>query len=122
MALVMPLEPGNPHYTVNVEISGALYELELRWNDRDSAHYLSVRDATRVPVFEGAKIVLGLYLGRRKNHSLTRQGAFIAVSTKGREEAGFDELGARVELRYYTDAEIIAGAQSLARDGLLARP
>lgn len=135
MAIVLPLEPSIPSYRRGTTINGIPYWFDLRWNARDKAYdadgnaltdgawYMSCYEIDLVPVFEGVKVVLGTYLGRRVDHPLTRQGVLVAVDTSGeRRDAGLDDLGglgSRVQVRWYSQLEIVAGARELAALGVL---
>lgn len=46
-----------PHYTIHVEIEGAVYSLQLMWNNRNGAWYLRLLDESGQPVFIGERAV-----------------------------------------------------------------
>lgn len=107
--ITIPLIAGNPYYRVATSIEGVTYVFVVRWNRRDQAWYFDIFDAQNTLISRAIKIVLGGYLGRASNHPLFRGGVFVAADTSGAgQEATFDDLGSRVELRYLT-ALYIAG-------------
>jgi hypothetical protein len=119
--LVLPFVPSVPSYRRSAIVNGATYHFDLRWNTFDAAWFMDVRDIEEVPVFMGAKIVLGMYIGRRANHPLTREGCFVAIDTSGgRRDAGLDDLGTRVIVVWATQFEIASAMRAMAARGDLA--
>lgn len=117
---VLPLVPSIPSYRRTTTIDGAPYHLDLRWNARDAAWFLDILEIDGTPIARGVKVVLGTYLARYTDHPLTRQGVLIAIDTSGdRRDAGLDDLGARVEVRWYSQIEIVGVARALAAEGNL---
>lgn len=126
MAIILPFVPSIASYRRTTTINGIPYHFDLHWNARDNdgdgAWYMDCFEVDEVPVFRGVKIVLGPYLARRVDHPLTRDGVLVAIDTSGgRADAGFDDFGEgqRVEVRWYSQLEIVAGARELAADGNL---
>jgi hypothetical protein len=69
-----------------------------------------------VPICMGIKVVLGIQLGRRCLRAPFTNGVFVAVDlTRSGAEAGFDDIGTRVEIRRYSLD------QALIRQGFVAR-
>lgn len=129
MAIILPFVPSVPHYRRTTTINGIPYHFDLRWNGRENdnagAWIMDCFELDEVPVFRGVKVVLGMYLGRRADHPLTRQGVLVAVDTSGdQRDAGLDDFGEgqRVEVRWYSQLEIVAGARELAAAGDLRAP
>ena len=92
------------------------YSVVHRWNARDASWYLDVFDEDARPIACGLRVVLGAYLGGRIDHPLFRDGVLVAIDTSGAgREAAIDDLGTRVQLRYYEIREatlLRAGAPS----------
>jgi hypothetical protein len=93
---------------------------DFKWNDRDQSWYFDVIDDQERPIVNSVRLVLGVYLGRHsRRHELFRNGALVAINTsratadRGRE-AGFNDLGARVILRYFTVNDIMVGRGNLS--------
>lgn len=111
---ILPLTPSVPHERFNTVLNGTPYTFEVRWNasanGRRGAWFLDAFEADLTPIFRGAKIVLGTYIGRWKNHPLTRDGALVAIdTTRAGRDAGLDDLGTRVQVWYFTSTEIVFG-------------
>jgi hypothetical protein len=109
MPQMLPLVPLIPHYRVGTELAGIQYLLDVRWNERDSAWYLSLMAEDETPIRMGMKIVLGTMLGVRSAHPLFPPGAFMAsdLSGKGRD-ATLTDLGTRVVVYFFTNDELNA--------------
>lgn len=109
MAVALPLEPSVPHYDVGVALDGVPYTVEVHWNSRDAAWYLTLRDEEGDPIagMTGRKIVLGIPIGVRSRDSRRPPGRLLAVDLSGRDlDATLDDLGVRVVVYYYTEAEV----------------
>lgn len=107
--VVIPLQPSTPWYRVTVTITGTPYHFDVRWNVRDHAWYFDVYESDETPIAYGLKIVLGTNIGRRVKHPLFAEGAFRAADLTGKHlDAGFDDIGTRVQLRYFTAYDIIS--------------
>lgn len=104
--------PGEFHYRSRCVINAVELWLEFRWNERDNAWYMSMYDLEDDPIFEGEKVALGALIGARKRYDPRWPGGcFLADDTSGANvEAGLDDLGARVQLRYFTRDEALAVA------------
>lgn len=105
MAVLLPLRPLEPSYTMNVTLRGEEVRIDVRWNERDTggAWYTDWFDADGDPIVRGLKIVLGVNLGRTVLHRVFRRIVVRAVDTSGKGiEPGFDDLGTRVVVRVYT--------------------
>lgn len=98
-----------------VTLNGSQFNVRLRWNARDDAWYMDVRDFENNAIAIGLKCVLGVYVGRQCAHPLFTNGAFILVDTDGGGEAKFDDLASgRVVLSYWPASELIAQMYSEA--------
>lgn len=113
MAIRLPLEPSISRYdfTLSLPTPGALagtpYIFRFRWNSRDVAWYMDVYEIDETVVVLGVKLVLGTYVGRMCPHPLFAEGIFIVIDTTNKhKEAGYDDMGTRVELWYCSANEI----------------
>lgn len=122
MPILIPFVPSVPNYRLATIIEDVEYLFDVRWNARDNvdpetgealgAWYFDVRESDETPIACGLKIVLGTYIGRHVNHTLFRDGVFVAVDTeRTRREATLHDLGTRVQVRRYTIPEIVGGAR-----------
>jgi len=120
MPVILPLQPSVGTYRFRSVLQTVEYGFRMRWNSRDSSWYLDVREADQTPIALGLRVVLGAYLGRVSTHFIFRNGALVARVPHGddRREAGFDDMGTRVQLWYFDRAEVIQEMQWAA----LGRP
>lgn len=84
---------------------------DFKWNARDSSWYFDMLDESDNVIVQSLRFVRGIYLGRRVNHEIFRNGAFVAFCTVDNDdrEAGFNDLGTRMVLRYFTALDILIG-------------
>lgn len=107
MALTIPIEVDAPHFQVQMELEGVSYTLTFRWNERDTAWYLTLGDGEGVELVT-SKVVIDLPLfGRRRSVAGRPPGTFVAVDTTGAgRDAGYEDLGDRVQLLYFDASEV----------------
>ena len=109
MAVLLPLEPSNGLYQVTTSLYGTTVILDVRWNSRDNAYYMDISSSLGTPIATGLKIVLGTYIGRQVNHPIFTNGVLLAVDNSGQgQDAGFDDLGGRISVWYYSASELLA--------------
>jgi hypothetical protein len=114
--MTLPLVPSLPNYRVGTTIIDTLYLLDVRWNSRDQAWYMDILDSEEAVIRRGIKLVLGTYIGRTSNHPLFRNGVFVVMDRSGEgRDAGLDDMGTRVLVRYYSSDDVVAGLRQ-ARD------
>lgn len=96
-----------PYYSQRVTLEGSTYNIILKWNERDSVWYMSLLTDENVPLMSGVKVVSDFPLNRREASSDGPPGLFVAYDTSEEGiDAGFEELGERVLLFYYTQEEV----------------
>jgi hypothetical protein len=106
--ILIPFQPGIASYQLAVNILATEYILDVRWNERDSAWFFDLLDENSNQIVSGNKIILGGLLAKTASDKGPR-GVFIAKDTSGNgQEAGLDDLGTRVIVRFYTPEEILA--------------
>lgn len=113
MPVVIPFRPSISPYAFDVAIGDALYTIDVHWNAREEAWYFDVSDLSDIvrglyPIVKGVKIVLGTYLGRRAQHPLFQDGVMLCRVPQGDDvsEPRYDDMGTRVQVWYYTRAEL----------------
>ena len=112
MPVVLPFSPGAPFYRVSTSMDGSdgpstQYILDVRWNERDKAWYFDLLDGSENIIASGLKVVLGAYIGRTSQHPFFRTGVLVAVDSTGQgQDAGYDDLGNRVQVIRYTLPEM----------------
>ncbi len=98
----LPLVPTTPNYRVATQLGDDVFILDVRWNVRDAAWYLDIRDDDETIIRSSLKIVLGTFLGGRVRAPAFPKGVLQAVDLTGAgEEATLDDLGTRVVV-YFT--------------------
>lgn len=107
-SIQIPLVPSVGSYRFATVITTTAYIFDVRWNTRDAAWYMDVLEVDETPIIRGIKLVLGVYLGRRSNHTLFLNGVFTLSDTSGaKADATFDDLGVRVLLQYIPVLDLI---------------
>lgn len=109
MPQIIPLEPSVAYYQFGTTLDQTPCIFDVHWNSVDEAWYFDILDTEEVPIIHGVKIVLGVHLGRRSTHAIFQQGVLVASDLSGKGiDATYDDIGQRVELRYYTNFEVVA--------------
>lgn len=107
--IVLPFVPSVPFYRFATVINDQNYNLDVKWNARDSAWYFDISTETDTVIRRGIKVVLGAYLGRVSTDPLFENGAIVALDTSGAQrDAGLDDIGTRVQVLYLTALELQA--------------
>lgn len=110
MPELIQFEPSNPKYQLATTIDGDPYLLDVRYNDREDFEgwYFDLLDEGGTHIADGLAIVLGAYIGRHVDHKLFKNGVLIATCVEhSKREAGLDDITKRVQVRYYTAAEML---------------
>lgn len=112
--IILPFQPSTPFYDFSTDIDKQSVTFDVHWNARDTAWYFDVYDDVGRPIVSGVKVVRGVYLGRRARRSIFATGALFAVDVSGQKrDAGFDDLGARVQVIYASDFELASLVQAI---------
>ena len=107
MSFLIPTKTDLPRYDFEIELEGATYTFSFDWNDRDEGWYLSVFNAAKNPLIQGRRIVIQYPLLDPHRDSQLPPGVLLADDTSGQNiEPGFEDLGGRVKLLYFSSAEI----------------
>lgn len=108
MAVTIPVKGEElvPFFEMRIELESVTYTLEFRWNDRDGAWYMSIGDAEGEIIAAGRKVVIDLPLFFRFVDPRLPPGQFFGVDTSGQKlDAGYEDLGERVQLIYFESTE-----------------
>lgn len=117
MSLLIPLRSDLDFYVETVTLDGVEFDFEFRWNNRDSAWYLSIYDPTvaaaddgsRVPILGSIPVLVGWPLLNQYRMRTRPLGELVALDTSGQDaDPGRRDLGSRVLLLYYTRDEVAA--------------
>lgn len=103
----LPLIPTVPNYRVVSTLGGTNVLLDVRWNARDAAWYLSISTEDDVLIVANQKLVLGALIGGRATSALFPRGYLIVSDLTGAGiDAGLDELGERIRVMFYGTADL----------------
>lgn len=110
MSLILPTEQGASSYTMRATLDGVSFGVELNWNGRVGAWYLSLYDAAGVALLRSRKVVTNFpLLSRFRFIDGLPAGELIAVDpSETIAYANYTELGERlgVTLLYIEASEI----------------
>lgn len=116
MAQDVPLLTSDPWFRSTCPLdrldgSSVTMSFDFKWNAVDSSWYFDVLDSSDKIQIGSIRFVRGVYLGRRCKHEIFRNGVLVAVCNVAgdRREAGLDDLGQRMALRYFTVFDILVG-------------
>ena len=105
----VPLRTGVPSFRQRTSLDGVTFEFEFRWNERESAWYVSVTDADGVPLRGGVRMALNTPLLRSVADARRPGGELYLIDLDGTGvEAALGDLGVRAVLTYVTAAESAA--------------
>ena len=110
MSTEIPIQEAGTSFTQTVDLDGSDFVFVFRWNDREQRWYLGITDTDDTPIFMGRKLVADwLTLKPLVDQTLRPRGELLVVDTTG---GGLDprigDLGNRVRLLYFNEAEIAA--------------
>ncbi len=112
MIFEIQIEKGASAFSQRATLDGVSYTLDLNWNDRAGAWYLSILDSAGAPLLLSRKLATHApILKKYKSIAGLPPGELLAVDpSKSIAYAGYDELGPGrgVSLLYY-DADELAG-------------
>lgn len=109
MPLTIPLIPSEPYYEFSIDLEDSLYTFEVSWNDRGQYWHFSLYDDTRQAISHNNVILLGSFPAWNVISDNAPPGVFSVVDLSGSSvDAGFDDIGTRVSLRYFPIAEFLA--------------
>lgn len=116
MSVALPLLTdlgATPHYSFQCELESVKYSFEFIWNDRDGAWYMQVGDGEENILAGSIRVILGLPLLGRFRDARLPPGQLLAVDTSNQDlDAGLEDLGSRVAIYYFTQAEVLANTGS----------
>lgn len=113
MPEALAVQPSIGNYTVDIVLDGRAYTFGMRWNPRDNsdagAWYMSIYTDDGTPIRTGIKVVLGVALGAGCVDPLFPAGVLTPSDTSNTDvEAGYDDMGTRIGIFYYTLDELRA--------------
>lgn len=100
-------ETGDSSFTEIVNLEGSEYVLEFDWNDRVGYWFFALRTEGGELIVSGKRVVTAWPLLKGVPATNRPPGELFAVDFFGEKEApGFEDLGNRVGLFYYTAEEL----------------
>lgn len=109
MSFRLPISQEGAQFSFSCELEGVSYTFRFRWNDRDGAWFMEIGDGSGNTIISGIKVLLGLYLLNLASSSALPTGDFVAIDTTDQDvDAGFEDLGRRIQIYYFTRDELIA--------------
>lgn len=107
--VIIPFKPSEPDQQFTLQLGDSQFTIRALWNARSKQWFMDVYELDGKPIMRSIAIVLGTFLGRTSTHALFRGGSFVVVdNTRSQTDAGLDDLGTRVEVRYYRNDEVLA--------------
>ena len=97
------------YYELEVELDDVQFRLEFRYNDRDSAWYLTIRDAEDTLLRAGIRVVNSWDLLRLWAEDTRPDGQLVTVNQGDvPNPPTLNQLGAEVVLTYLDEDEVAA--------------
>lgn len=107
MAVIIPFNSNNPHYTFQCTLDSKVYNFDVRWNTDAAFWTFDIRTIANSPILLGIKIVLGYPLIRRFFLPALPGGEIMALDTTGQLlRLGRNDLGNAVQMIYLTKADL----------------
>lgn len=104
--LTVPTPAALVNWTQRTILDGVPYVLRFRWNARMSRWTMTLSDENGNLLRGGIVLVIDTPLLRSRTPDMP-PGQLVCVDTSGRREpAGLEDLGSRVLLKYYTQAQL----------------
>ncbi len=108
--IILPTEQGASSYVMRATLDGVSFGLELNWNGRVGAWYLSIYDAAGLPLLLSRKVVTNMpLLSRFRFLAGLPAGDIVAVDpSESIAYAGYEELGEKrgVTLMYVEASDL----------------
>ena len=101
--------PGSPNETQQVTLSGTLYTLRWRWNERDARWFLDLSLSDGTPIVSGMRVVTGWDLLSSVPGTVRPPGAIIFYDITTPDtvlrgvDPGLDDFGDRVAGYYVVE-------------------
>lgn len=106
-------DPNTTAYEQFVDLEGRTFLLKFDYSSRDDSWYLSIYDQDEDPIVCGKRVRIGVSILRGEVDARLPDGILMAVdTTEDHEEAGLEDLGARVKLVYLEVATLAEVAAS----------
>ncbi len=119
MSLRIPTSTTLSDYRQTTSLDGRDYIFRFLFNQREGTWFFSLADEEDAPIVEGVKVIVQLPLLRLVTDARRPPGILLALDTQAPEtdfsaaqkttarDPGLFELGERVLLLYFTEAELV---------------
>lgn len=105
----IPVRNDVEHYDFQVELDGATFTIELRWNKRAEGWFASLYDSEGAALAQGVRVVADLPLFVRAPRTRRPKGVlYVSDTTGGHADPGRYQLGSSALLLYADAAEVAA--------------
>lgn len=110
-SLILPVLPGVPFQTFQVELEARLYTFALLWNERARAWNLDLYDALGAPLLLGRRLDLGCRVLPKRRPPLQPPGELVVTDVAPGGPPGLGDFGqdARCRLVYVEKADVPPG-------------
>lgn len=109
MPQVIPFQAEQPYYSFATVIDSEVFVFDVRWNVREGYWYFDIRTTDDELLAGGLKLVLGVAILDKTSTPGLPDGVIICEDTSGAGvDATLDDLGVRVQVLFYSRAEIEA--------------
>lgn len=106
MSLTLPIQTDPAFYTFSVDLDGASFGFELRWNAAASGWFIALLDADGNTLVASQRLVSDWGMFSRYPGTGLR-GLIVGLDTTGAHaDPGRYDLGTRFLLLYFTNAEV----------------
>lgn len=113
MPILIPIDrtaDDDSHFDLQVVLEETTYTLEFLWNERMQSWFMNIWDADEVINYAAGIRLVADYLLRQYTVDRTPPGDLALIDTATDDDLGidpgFDDLGIRHQLYYYTAEEI----------------
>jgi hypothetical protein len=111
MSEILPLIPSLAQYEFDTTLDGNPFTINIRWNMREEKWYMDLWYTDGTVIATGLALVVGAIIGLRIAHA-DFPGLFLVRDTaapKGSvgRDAGFDDMGQRVQVYLFRYDEVI---------------
>lgn len=109
MSIRLPIKQEGSHFAFSTQLDDLAFGFEFRWNDREEAWFMSVKDGEGESIVDGVKVVVNIPLLNFFTDPRLPIGVLMALDTAGNnQDAGFADLGRRVVVSYAPASEFFA--------------
>lgn len=106
----LPFKPSVAFQSFDSTLAGVTYSFRAQWVAVENAWFMDIATVDGAPIATAVKIALGAVIGSRLMQRVPGAplGYFYIIDTSGKgQDAGYDDLGARVIVRFYHLMEAI---------------